>query len=110
MVIASYVLILLLRRRRTGLGDRILADLRTLFAALKARAATLRAAAGDSDAVLLAAVFGLRALPGTQFAAVQQIYRKSMDTAGWAGGGGCGSGCGSGCGGGGGGCGGCGSS
>jgi uncharacterized protein (TIGR04222 family) len=107
MAIASGVLIALARRRRTTLGDRMMADLRTLFAALRARAATLRAGTMTNDSVLLAAVFGLAALPAAEFAIVRETYKKSTSSSG----GGCGSACGSGCGGGdGGGCGGCGSS
>ena len=91
--------------RRTSLGDRMLKDLRRLFRALRRRAASIRPGAMTSDAMLLAAVFGLSALPSTGFADLLRVYKKSASS-----GGGCGSSCGSGCGGGGGGgCGGCGS-
>jgi hypothetical protein len=81
-------------------------DLRRLFSALRQRAASIRPGAMTSDTVLLAAVFGLSALPTTGFADIVRVYKKSASS-----GGGCGSSCGSGCGGGGsgGGCGGCGS-
>jgi len=93
-------------RRHTHLGSRMLKDLRRLFGALRQRAASIRPGSMTSDAVLLAAVFGLSALPATGFANILSIYKKSASS-----GGGCGSSCGSGCGGGGGGgCGGCGSS
>src|SRR5271165_423321 len=96
----------LVRRRRTHLGNRMLKDLRRLFSALRQRAATIRPGAMTSDAMLLAAVFGLSALPATGFADFLRVYKKAASS-----GGGCGSSCGSGCGGGGGGgCGGCGSS
>ena len=94
----------LVRRRRTHLGNRMLKDLQRLFRALRQRAATIRAGAMTSDAMLLAAVFGISALPATGFADFLRVYKKAASS-----GGGCGSSCGSGCGGGGGGgCGGCG--
>jgi uncharacterized protein (TIGR04222 family) len=97
---------LLVRRRRTSLGNRMVKDLRRLFRALRQRAASIRPGAMTSDTVLLAAVFGLSALPAIGFADLHRVYKKSASS-----GGGCGSSCGSGCGGGGGGgCGGCGSS
>jgi uncharacterized protein (TIGR04222 family) len=95
----------LVSRRRTNLGNRMLKDLRRLFRARRRRAASIRPGAMTSDAMLLAAVFGLSALPSTGFADLLRVYKKSASS-----GGGCGSSCGSGCGGGGGGCGGCGGS
>lgn len=104
--IGLWVVWLLVRRRRTSLGNKILKDLRRLFSALRQRAATIRPGAMTSDAMLLAAVFGISALPATGFADFLRVYKKAASS-----GGGCGSSCGSGCGGGGGGgCGGCGSS
>lgn len=107
-VIALGVTWRLAHRRRTSLGDRMVKDLRRLFAALKHRASTIRPGAMTSDAMLLAAVFGLSALPASGFADLLRVYRKSTSSGG---GGSCGSACGSSCGGGGdgGGCGGCGS-
>jgi uncharacterized protein (TIGR04222 family) len=94
----------LVHRPRTHLGNRMLKDLKRLFRALRQRAATIRAGAMTSDAMLLAAVFGISALPATGFADFLRVYKKAASS-----GGGCGSSCGSGCGGGGGGgCGGCG--
>ena len=105
-LIALWVVWRLVRRRRTSLGNRMLKDLRRLFSALRQRAASIRPGAMTSDTVLLAAVFGLSALPAIGFADLHRVYKKSASS-----GGGCGSSCGSGCGGGGGGgCGGCGSS
>ena len=96
----------LVRRPRTHLGNRMLRDLRRLLKALRQRAATIRPGAMTSDAMLLAAVFGISALPATGFADFLRVYKKAASS-----GGGCGSACGSGCGGGGGGgCGGCGGS
>jgi uncharacterized protein (TIGR04222 family) len=106
--ITLWVMWLLVRRPRTALGARMLKDLRRLFSALRQRAATIRPGAMTSDAMLLAAVFGISALPATGFANLLRVYKKAASS-----GGGCGSSCGSGCGGGGGGgggCGGCGSS
>jgi uncharacterized protein (TIGR04222 family) len=104
-VIAILALLPFVRRRRTSLGNRMVKDLRRLFGALRQRAAGIRPGTMTSDTVLLAAVFGLSALPATGFAGILGIYKKAASS-----GGGCGSSCGSGCGGGGGGgCGGCGS-
>jgi uncharacterized protein (TIGR04222 family) len=103
-VIGLGVVWFLVRRRRTHLGNRMVNDLRRLFRALRRRAATIRPGSMTSDAMLLAAVFGISALPATGFADFLRVYKKAASS-----GGGCGSSCGSGCGGGGGGgCGGCG--
>src|SRR5271166_3776439 len=75
----------LARRRRTSLGNRVLKDLRRLFAALRQRAATIRPRSMTSDTVLLAAVFGLSALPATGFASILGVYKKAASS-----GGGCG--------------------
>ena len=103
-VMLVYFLIRLVWRHRTGLGDRVLADLKTLFQSLYMRRDTLRPRMQTAEAALLAAVFGLSTLPaGFQYA--RDIFRKSSSSSSS-----CGSACGSGCGGGGGGgCGGCGS-
>jgi uncharacterized protein (TIGR04222 family) len=102
--VALGVVWFLVRRRRTHLGNRMLKDLQRLFKALRQRAATIRPGAMTSDAMLLAAVFGISALPAAGFADLLRVYKKAASS-----GGGCGSSCGSGCGGGGGGgCGGCG--
>ena len=102
----------LVRRRRTHLGNQMLNDLRRLFNGLWLRAERIQPGSMTSDVMLLAAVFGLSALPATGFADLRRIYKQSAGS-----GKGCGSACGSGCGGGGGGdggggggCGGCGSS
>jgi uncharacterized protein (TIGR04222 family) len=106
MVVGLAVLAGMAVRRRTGLGDAMLADLNRLFRALRGRAASIARGAMTSDAMLLAAVFGLAALPISAFPEVRRIYAQAA-----SGGadGGSGSSCGSGCGGDGGGCGGCGS-
>jgi len=76
------------KRRRTALGDAMLSDLRSLFARLKGRAKSLRAGGQTNEAALLAAVFGLSALPAASFPFMDKLYpAKSGD----------GSGCGSSC-------------
>jgi uncharacterized protein (TIGR04222 family) len=90
-------------KRRTALGDAMLTDLRSLFARLKGRAKSMRAGGQTNEAALLAAVFGLSALPAANFPFMEKLYpAKSSD------GSGCsssscssGSSCGGGCGGGG---------
>ncbi len=98
--------LILVHRRRTRLGDRMLRDLRRLFHRLRTRASTIRRGTMTNDVILLAAVFGFGALPSL-YSDVQRAYAS---TGGDGGGSSCGSsGGGSGCGGGG-GCGGCGGS
>lgn len=104
---------------RTSRGDAVLEDLRTLFARLRQRASDLAPDQAE-EALMLAAIFGFKALPASWIFAKDLFPRaardQSLDT-GWSqsgGGAGCGSSggssCGSSCGGGcGGGCGGCGS-
>jgi uncharacterized protein (TIGR04222 family) len=105
---------------RTAAGNAMLADLRTLFAALQRRAGVLRPGPdkGGNELALLAAVFGAGAVPGGAVV-LERLFRKPQarsttscgSTAGSSCGSGSGSSCGSSCGGGGcgGGCGGCGS-
>ncbi len=103
-VMLVYFLIRLIWRHRTGLGDLVLADLKSLFHSLYMRRDSLKRRMQTAEAALLAAVFGLSALP-VQFQYARDIFRKSSKS-----GSACGSACGSSCGGGGGGgCGGCGS-
>ncbi len=95
------------RRRRTGAGDAMLADLKQLFARLKSRAKSLKTGGATSEAALLAAVFGLAALPAASFPFMDKLYpnRSGDGTSGSS----CssssscssGSSCGGGCGGGG---------
>ena len=101
------------KRPRTRRGDLVLEDLRRLFARLRARAPAMRSGGATAEAVLLAAVFGIAALPSPAFAYAHRLFRKSAnDTSGSScGGSSCGSSCGGGGSGGdsgGGGCGGCG--
>lgn len=94
---------------RTRKGDALLADLRTLFAGLKDRAATLAPGGASAEAVLLASVFGVTALPEAGFGYAKKLFPRASAGGGSSCGASCGSSCGSSCGGGcGGGCGGCG--
>jgi uncharacterized protein (TIGR04222 family) len=104
--LALIVAVVMFRRRRTSAGDRALADQRTLFAQLKRQAKRLAAGGATNEAVLIAAAFGLAALPGAAYPFADAVHRQTQASAGGAA---CGSGGGgSGSGGGGGGCGGCG--
>jgi uncharacterized protein (TIGR04222 family) len=94
---------------RTRRGDALLADLRSLFSSLKARAAMLRPGGETADAALLMAIFGLESLPAVSFPFAKQFQPKSPASSTSSCGFACGSSCGSSCGGGG-GCGGCGGS
>jgi uncharacterized protein (TIGR04222 family) len=105
MALVGFLLFRMVGRHRTGVGDDALADLQQLFADLRDRAGRLQPGQTTSDAMLLAAIFGLSALPFDRFGAIRALFRNP--TGSDASGGGCGSS--SGCGGGGGGCGGCGS-
>jgi uncharacterized protein (TIGR04222 family) len=89
---------------RTRLGNEYLASVRTLFASLKDRAATLRPGGATRDVLWLTALFGAGALSVISFPVAAHVWARPQNT----GSSGCGSsGCG-GDGGGGGGCGGCG--
>jgi uncharacterized protein (TIGR04222 family) len=97
--------------RRSGLGLRFLKDQRTLFGRLQKQAKYIKPGGGSADAVILAALFGLTAVPAEAFPFVKKLFPQPSSSGG---GSGCGSGGSdsgsSGCGGGGGGgCGGCGS-
>lgn len=97
--------------RRTGRGDALLADLRTLFQPLRRRVGQLKHGVEANEFAFLAAAFGVPLLAADSGSSAYRFFRKResrSSSCGFAGG--CGSG-GSGCGGGGcgGGCGGCGS-
>lgn len=98
------------RLARTARGEALLADLRTLFASL--REAAIRPGGATQELALLAAVFGLAAIPMPLFPYVRTLYPKAASASGSNSscGASCGASCGSSCGGGGcgGGCGGCG--
>jgi uncharacterized protein (TIGR04222 family) len=106
-----------IRGRRTVLGERVLADLATLFDALRDRANELRPSTATGELALLMAVFGMGAVPIGAFPFVRAFRPATTNTSSSCGTSGCGSssgsscgGGGSSCGGGGGGCGGCGGS
>jgi len=105
---------LVTRGRRTVLGERVLADLTTLFDALRARARELQPYSSTNELALLVAVFGFGAVPLSAFPfkrAFIPAQSPSSDGGSSSSSGSASSGCGGGgssCGGGG-GCGGCGS-
>ena len=119
-VVFGGIIYLVTNPSRTAAGDAMLADLRTLFAAVKARAGirSYTHGPGGHELALLAAVFGATSLP-TVAVPMERLFRKpqrrSESSCGSVAGSSCGSSggssCGSSCGGGGcgGGCGGCGS-
>ena len=106
-----------LRTRNTSFAaQRLLSDLRMLFSRLNMRSSRLQAGNGSADMALLAAIFGIGALPLSVYAYVAELYPLPRQTysgdsssgssgdsssGGDSGGSSCGSGCG-GCGGGGG--------
>ena len=102
-------LFIIYNKKRTGLGDRVLTDLRELFKGLKDRGPSIKAGGETNEAALLAAVFGVAALSKVSFPYVKKLFPRAKSTnscSTYS----CGSSCGSSCGGGGcgGGCGGCG--
>ena len=114
---SAVTLAVVVRGRRTVLGEQVLADLTTLFDSLRDRANELRPYSSTSELALLIAVFGLGAVPLSAFP-FRRAFTPAAETSSWSstsscgssscGGSSCGGG-GSSCGGGG-GCGGCGSS
>lgn len=95
-VLFTVLIVTACRPRRTRAGDRMVADLRTLFEGLKQRSEEIRNGSSPAEFALMAAVFGMATIPDAK-----KLFPQ--------GGSSCGSGCGSGggsCGGGG--CGGCG--
>ncbi|HEY2515351.1 MAG TPA: TIGR04222 domain-containing membrane protein [Polyangiaceae bacterium] len=113
LLAAVIAAVVLLSKRRTPAGDRLVADLKTLFAGLRGRADDLRASASNAELALVVAVFGIGVVPGATYPFAAELFPRAQ-TGAWGtscGASGCGSsGCGGGgCGGGGcgGGCGGC---
>jgi uncharacterized protein (TIGR04222 family) len=92
---------------RTTRGSALLADVRAMLAGLKDRSAFIQPGGVNNEAALLAAVFGIGALPEKSFPYLKRLYPKaaSSSSSGSVCGAACGSSCGGGCGGG---CGGCG--
>ncbi|HEX2569073.1 MAG TPA: TIGR04222 domain-containing membrane protein [Polyangia bacterium] len=97
--VACFVLVL--RPRRTRTGDLVLEDLASLCGGLRDGAHELQPGTSSRELLLLAAVFGIGAVPATSYAFASTLFPRAS-----SGNGSCGSGCGGGgCGGG---CGGCG--
>ena len=84
-------------RPRTGAGDRALAELRALFASLRAGVDRLSPGGATNEMALVAGVYGVGTLPDERFPFVRKLYRRATTARS------SGSACGSGCGGGGGG-------
>jgi uncharacterized protein (TIGR04222 family) len=93
------------RSPKTNAGRQALSDQQSLFGRLKLRVGRLAAQGATNEAVLVAATFGLDALPKEEYPMAAMLHHQSKK-----GSSSCSSGCGSSCGGGGcgGGCGGCG--
>ncbi|MDC8760374.1 TIGR04222 domain-containing membrane protein [Janthinobacterium fluminis] len=112
----SLILLFQLVRPKTWGAIKLLADLRILFARLRARASRLHAGDGSDDLALLAAIFGVGMLPLSVYPFIAQLYpayspahAQSGDGGGSSGDSGSGGDSGGSSCGGGGGCGGCGS-
>jgi uncharacterized protein (TIGR04222 family) len=113
----GYVLYRIANPVRTLAGEAMLADLRQLFTALKDRTLSIGTPSEAQELALVAAVFGISALPG-RGAVSEKLFRRPQSASSsscgssgsssscGSGGSSCGSSCGGGCGGG---CGGCGS-
>jgi uncharacterized protein (TIGR04222 family) len=66
--------------RRSGLGLRFLKDQRTLFGRLQKQAKYIKPGGGSADAVILAALFGLTALPAEAFPFVKKLFPQQSNT------------------------------
>jgi uncharacterized protein (TIGR04222 family) len=106
--IFGYVIYRIANPFRTLAGEAMLADLRQLFRALKDRTWSIGTPGETQELALVAAVFGISALPGRGAVSEKLFRRPETESASSCGSSGssCGSSCGGGCGGG---CGGCGS-
>ena len=82
-ILFGIIAIVIWCRRRTARGDEMLSDLRSLFSRLKNRAKSMRAGGQTNEAALLAAVFGLSALPAASFPFLEKLYpAKARDGSG----------------------------
>ncbi len=106
MIIAVIAASFALFPRLTPRGKAMLTDIKSLYGDLRSRQSR---GLQKSEAVLIAAVFGIGALGAFDYAYAKELFPRADQSSG-GGSGGCGSSCGSGCGSGcgGGGCGGCG--
>jgi uncharacterized protein (TIGR04222 family) len=102
---AAVITIKIFRKQRTALGDRVIADLKELFAGLRGRADDLRPGGATNEVAMLIGIFGIGALTGQLYGDAAGLFPKATAIAG-GGSSSCGSSCGSGGGDGGGGCGG----
>jgi uncharacterized protein (TIGR04222 family) len=113
-VLCGFALVMLAAvvfQRRTAKGDAFMRELCNLFASLKLRAPQIRSGGATAELAMLAAVWGVTALPRESFPWVRDLFPRAAASSASSSSS-CGSSCGSsGCGGGGcgGGCGGCGS-
>lgn len=111
MGIAIFLAIKISFPRLTETGKAMIADLQDLYSGLKDRALFLQPGGATIEPMLLAAVFGVGALEGANFAFTRALFpRTNKNLSSTSCSSACGSSCGSSCGGGGcgGGCGGCG--
>jgi uncharacterized protein (TIGR04222 family) len=70
----SYLLVQVYRTEKTGLGDRILSDLKTLFSGLNDRASRIKPGGEPNEAVYVAAIFGFSALSQASFPYLQSLW------------------------------------
>ena len=101
-VLVTVITVKISRPRLTKAGERMIADLRTLFGTLKTRSAELQGGASPAEFALMAAVFGMATIPDAKKLFPQgggsscgSSCGSSGDGGGSCGGGGCG-GCGGG--------------
>jgi uncharacterized protein (TIGR04222 family) len=114
MIAAVVVLAATSFSRLTARGRQAIDDIEAIYSGLKDRASDIQGGSAAGEMLMTVAVFGVTALPPTEYAFAQTIFPQDASSSGGgdsgSGGGGCGGSCGGGgCGGGGcGGCGGCG--
>jgi uncharacterized protein (TIGR04222 family) len=104
-IVACVIALVLCNRGITAAGKEMLSNLKALTRRLMLRADTLRPGGATNEALLLASVYGLWALPSTAFPMVALLFPRLSGDGGGDGGGSSSDGGGGGCGGG---CGGCG--
>jgi uncharacterized protein (TIGR04222 family) len=115
MIAANLIAVAISFPRLTEAGKAMIADVQNLYSGLKDRAFLLQPGGATIEPMMLAAAFGVAALPGTGFSYTKTLFPRaaasaSSSCASTCGSSSCSSSCGSSCGGGcGGGCGGCGS-
>ena len=96
-IVATVLAVAAAHPRLTGRGGRLLKDLQVLFDGVKQRRSTIVPGGASVELPLLAAVFGLSAVPNSRFPYVKKLFPKGASQTG-TGTSSCGS-CGSGCGG-----------